>query len=233
MSLGLSALERLARARSDLRMGVAVGAARRRRRRRWRSRPRPRPPTRLADFRALGPVDLAITGWRAETLKARAYDGDLARVALPARRRPRLGAGDGGPFGRSRLSDEGAVRDAARRRRRRCTGRRSRSASGAPAAGGAGGAARRRPAGGAGRRGRADRRRGRRRAGRARRRRRWSRSPRRGCRSRSARPGGCGCSGRSTAPRSTTPSRSARRTGGRRCSAGCIRPASPATCSAA
>ena len=35
---------------------------------------------RLADLRALGPVDLALTGWRAETLKARAYDGDLARV---------------------------------------------------------------------------------------------------------------------------------------------------------
>jgi GTP cyclohydrolase II len=38
---------------------------------------------RLADLRALGEVDLALTGRRAETLKARAYDGDLARVALP------------------------------------------------------------------------------------------------------------------------------------------------------
>ena len=39
---------------------------------------------RLADLRALGPVDLALTARRAATLKARAYDGDLARVALPA-----------------------------------------------------------------------------------------------------------------------------------------------------
>lgn len=75
--------ERLARARADLRMGVpvvltsggagivvaaaeTVGAA------------------RLADMRALGgtPV-LAITARRAETLKARAYDGDLARLRVP------------------------------------------------------------------------------------------------------------------------------------------------------
>lgn len=40
---------------------------------------------RLAEFRALGlPLDLAVTQRRAETLKARAYDGDLARLALPA-----------------------------------------------------------------------------------------------------------------------------------------------------
>ena len=38
---------------------------------------------RLAELRALGPVDLALTDWRAATLKARAYDGDLARVVLP------------------------------------------------------------------------------------------------------------------------------------------------------
>src|SRR6056297_1791297 len=39
---------------------------------------------RLADLQALGgqPV-LAITARRAETLKARAYDGDLARVEVP------------------------------------------------------------------------------------------------------------------------------------------------------
>ncbi|WP_330449539.1 hypothetical protein FLP41_04885 [Paracoccus marcusii] len=40
-------------------------------------------PARLADLRALGLAVLALTGRRAETLKARAYDGDLARVALP------------------------------------------------------------------------------------------------------------------------------------------------------
>ncbi|MEX3017082.1 GTP cyclohydrolase II [Gymnodinialimonas hymeniacidonis] len=39
---------------------------------------------RLAAMRALGPVDAAITGWRAATLKVRVYDGDIARIALPA-----------------------------------------------------------------------------------------------------------------------------------------------------
>jgi GTP cyclohydrolase II len=74
--------ERINRARGDLRMGLPVvltdagagavvaaaetlGAA------------------RLAALCELGPVVLAITARRAETLKARAYDGDLARVALP------------------------------------------------------------------------------------------------------------------------------------------------------
>jgi GTP cyclohydrolase II len=82
MSLAPTLTEQLARARADLRMGVAValcgaggdalvvaaeglGAA------------------RLADLRALGAPVLAITARRAETLKARAYDGDLARIALP------------------------------------------------------------------------------------------------------------------------------------------------------
>lgn len=85
MSLAPDIAEITARARSDLRMGVPVvlagpggatgalvlaaetlGAA------------------RLADLMALGggPV-LAITARRAETLKARPYDGDLARIELP------------------------------------------------------------------------------------------------------------------------------------------------------
>lgn len=74
--------ERLARARADLRMGLPVllthggelalalaaetASAR-----------------RLEGLRALGPVALAVTGRRAETLKARAYDGDLARIRVP------------------------------------------------------------------------------------------------------------------------------------------------------
>jgi GTP cyclohydrolase II len=41
-------------------------------------------PDRLRDVIALGgDVDLVLTGRRAATLKARAYDGDVARVALP------------------------------------------------------------------------------------------------------------------------------------------------------
>ncbi len=75
--------ERLNRARADLRMGVpvvlvtgadavlavaveALDAA------------------RLAALRAMGDPVLAITARRADTLKARAYDGDLARVIPPA-----------------------------------------------------------------------------------------------------------------------------------------------------
>jgi GTP cyclohydrolase II len=39
---------------------------------------------RLADVRTLGgQAVLAVTGWRAQTLKARAYDGDIARIVLP------------------------------------------------------------------------------------------------------------------------------------------------------
>jgi GTP cyclohydrolase II len=83
MGLGPTPSEKVARARADLRMGrpvvlaggdaaalvVAAETA---------------TPERLAELRAAGPVDLALTARRAETLKARAYDGDLARVALPA-----------------------------------------------------------------------------------------------------------------------------------------------------
>jgi len=75
--------ERLARARADLRMGVPVvlrdgaGAA-------LVLAAETVTPARLAALRALGPgAALAITAWRAETLKAPAYDGDLARIALP------------------------------------------------------------------------------------------------------------------------------------------------------
>jgi GTP cyclohydrolase II len=74
--------ERLARARADLRMGVPVvlegegGAV--------MLAAETLDRARLADLRATAglPV-LAITARRAETLKAIAYDGDLARIALP------------------------------------------------------------------------------------------------------------------------------------------------------
>ena len=83
MTLGPTVSEKLARARGDLRMGVpvvladgdfaalvvAVEAL---------------TAGRLADFRGLGRPELALTLHRAETLKARAYDGDLARIAVPA-----------------------------------------------------------------------------------------------------------------------------------------------------
>ncbi len=83
MSLVPDIIELLARARGDLRMGVAVvledGD---------RSLVVLAAETlngqRLADLRRLGgDVVVAITARRAETLKARAYDGDLARVLVP------------------------------------------------------------------------------------------------------------------------------------------------------
>jgi GTP cyclohydrolase II len=83
MSLSPTLTETVARARADLRMGVpvvltdagrgglviAVEAL---------------TPARLGDLRGLGVPVLAVTGWRAETLKARVYDNDLARIAVPA-----------------------------------------------------------------------------------------------------------------------------------------------------
>ena len=84
MSLSLTAEERLARARHDMRLGLIVAL---------RAGPHcalaaaaeTLEPERLARLLALGGTpDLVITGHRAATLNARAYDGDIARIALPA-----------------------------------------------------------------------------------------------------------------------------------------------------
>ncbi|TCO69595.1 GTP cyclohydrolase II [Rhodovulum euryhalinum] len=79
MPLGPDSTERIARARGDLRMGVPVvvdgllvAAA------------ETLTPARLSALRELGPAVLAITARRAVTLKARPYDGDIARLRLPA-----------------------------------------------------------------------------------------------------------------------------------------------------
>ena len=83
MSLSLTTAERLSRARGDLRMGVPVvlsgpgGAA-------LALAVETLDAARLADLAAFGPPVLAITARRAETLKARAYDGDLARILPPS-----------------------------------------------------------------------------------------------------------------------------------------------------
>jgi GTP cyclohydrolase II len=83
MSLIPDSTEQLARARADLRMGLPVVL---------RDGPRRMlvlavetlSADRLAALAALGGTPhLAITARRAETLKARAYDGDLARLTLP------------------------------------------------------------------------------------------------------------------------------------------------------
>lgn len=82
MSLRPDVTEQIARARADLRMGVPVvvagaggglilavetlDAA------------------RLAAVRQMGDPALVLTALRAQTLKARAYDGDVARLALPS-----------------------------------------------------------------------------------------------------------------------------------------------------
>jgi GTP cyclohydrolase II len=82
MALRADLNETLARARSDLRMGVPVvlvsGAAAV-----LVAAAETLEAARFEAIRALGDVDLVLTGRRAETLKARAYDGDVARVALP------------------------------------------------------------------------------------------------------------------------------------------------------
>ena len=83
MSLSPSALERLNRARADLRMGLPVvleapGAAA------LVIAAETLTEARLTDLRALVPQPVvALTAHRAQTLKARVYDGDLARIALP------------------------------------------------------------------------------------------------------------------------------------------------------
>ncbi|EET49779.1 GTP cyclohydrolase-2 [Thalassobium sp. R2A62] len=80
MQFVLTVVERLARARSDLRMGVPVvidgvvvlacetlDAAR----------------FELVRDRAPGRAVVAVSGRRADTLRARAYDGDIARILVP------------------------------------------------------------------------------------------------------------------------------------------------------
>ena len=70
--------ELLARARADLRTGlpVAIGGV-------LLASVETVSAARLAGMRALGPLVLVISGRRAETLRARAYDGDIARIAVP------------------------------------------------------------------------------------------------------------------------------------------------------
>ncbi len=83
-NLSLSAGEQVARARADLRIGAPValcsasGGA-------LVLAAETLSDARLKALRAAAPqtLDLAITHRRAETLKARAYDGDLARIAVP------------------------------------------------------------------------------------------------------------------------------------------------------
>ncbi|MBT53534.1 MAG: GTP cyclohydrolase II [Mameliella sp.] len=74
--------ETLARARADLRMGVPVGLTGGGQTVLVASA-ETLSEARLYELRALGPLDLALTGRRAATLKARAYDDGVARVVVP------------------------------------------------------------------------------------------------------------------------------------------------------
>ena len=80
MSMSPSLSQLIARARTDLRSGLPVvltgdGT--------WlAAATEGLSPDTLTAFRALGAPVLALTSFRADTLKARAYDGDLARIAL-------------------------------------------------------------------------------------------------------------------------------------------------------
>jgi len=83
MTLAPTPVETLARAKGDLRMGVPVvlaegGQAA------LVVTVETLGQTRLDALRGVGALELAITRRRAETLKARAYDGDLARLLVPA-----------------------------------------------------------------------------------------------------------------------------------------------------
>ncbi|WP_316013846.1 GTP cyclohydrolase II [Roseobacter sp. HKCCA0434] len=79
MSLRPTDDERIARARNDLRMGlpVRVGGT-------LVAALESLTEARLADLLALGRGVIVLTARRAATLKAVAYDGDVARIALPA-----------------------------------------------------------------------------------------------------------------------------------------------------
>lgn len=82
MSLIPSLIDRIARARTDLRLGLPVvltdnGSAALVLSAEGLTEPR------LTAARALGPATLTITSRRAETLRARAYDGDIARLSVP------------------------------------------------------------------------------------------------------------------------------------------------------
>lgn len=83
MSLTPTPTEKLARARTDLRLGLAVvlagdGVSM------LCSAVEQLDDRRLAALRQFGVPELALTKRRAETLKARAYDGDLARIKVPS-----------------------------------------------------------------------------------------------------------------------------------------------------
>ena len=82
-SLAPTLPELTSRARGDLRMGLPV-VLRHEGRLALVAAVETLSAARLAALRAAGPAQLAVTQKRAATLKMQVYDGDLARIALPA-----------------------------------------------------------------------------------------------------------------------------------------------------
>lgn len=83
MSLLPTLVERIARARTDLRLGLPIVLEAGGQSALVLAAEGLQAP-RLEAARGYGTPVLAITAWRAETLRARAYDGDLARLMVPA-----------------------------------------------------------------------------------------------------------------------------------------------------
>ena len=82
MTINLTASERIARIRSDFRMGVAVAFLSGEEK--WLVAPAETITlSRFTGMRKLGSIELAITDWRAQTLSTWATDGDIARLAIP------------------------------------------------------------------------------------------------------------------------------------------------------
>jgi len=75
--------DQIARARTDLRLGLPV-VLQDSRRLALIFAAEGLTDARMDAARQLGTPELAITAWRAETLRVQVYDGDLARMALPA-----------------------------------------------------------------------------------------------------------------------------------------------------
>ena len=82
MSIELTASEKIARIRSDFRMGVAVGFLSGQEK--WLvASAEAITISRFNGMRQLGSIELTITDWRAQTLSTWATDGDIARLAVP------------------------------------------------------------------------------------------------------------------------------------------------------
>ena len=81
MTINLTPSEHLARARAEMRMGAGVIFCEGERR--WLAvAAETVTPTRFTAMRKLGPAELVLTNWRAETLKTWATAGDLARLEI-------------------------------------------------------------------------------------------------------------------------------------------------------